>query len=327
MYYFHSKNALVYTNLLVLAAGVLNVISKYINAYETIMVGRFVTGIFCGFFTGILPIYLYEISPQSLRGLTGTMNQLNIVVGILATNILGLPQLFGSAEMWPILVGIVFVPVLAHVLLLTGVESPKYLFLKLNDRDKAKKALIRLRGGNKLALVHNELACLEEESELLVAQTLFKWSDFLKKNYLLRPLIVTIVIQMSQQFSGINAVIFYSTSIFNNAGFDHNTSVYCTISLGFVQVIMTFICVVIIDRVGRRILLLIGMMGMCVSAFGLATFSVLATRVKIVNLRLFAVTCIPKFFVFQDSNLIYLNYLTVFFSIFYVIFFAIGPGK
>lgn len=154
-----------------------------------------------------------------------------------------------------------------------------------------------------MGLVRNELEQLEEERETIARQTLFQWGDFLKKKYLYRPLVVTIVIQMSQQFSGINAVsfygvliiccivlksyislhlkvIFYSTSIFKNAGFKDQWPVYCTILLGVVQVIMTFICVIIVDKVGRRILLLIGMLGMCLSAFGLASFSILANKVR-----------------------------------------------
>lgn len=303
--HFGRKNSLLYTNLLVIVAGVLNLLSKWTEMYETIMIGRLITGLFCGLFTGILPIYLYEIAPKNLRGLTGTLNQLNIVLGILTTNIIGLPSLLGTSTLWPLLVGFVFVPMLFHLALSFGVQSPKYLFLKKNDRVGAEEALIKLRGIDNLSLVQNEIEQLDNEKISQANQEMFKWADFLKKKYLFRPLVVTLVIQMSQQFSGINAVIFYSTSIFRNAGFKDQWPVYCTIMLGFVQVIMTFVCVVIVDKVGRKILLLVGMMGMCVSAFGLATFSILANKYT------------------EDS---YLNYLTVFFSIFYIVFFAIGPG-
>ena len=170
------------------------------------MVSRFITGLFCGFFTGVLPIYLYEIAPKNLRGLTGTLNQLNIVFGILSTNVLGLPGIFGTEKLWPILVGIVFFPVLAHAFLAFGVKSPKYLFMKYDDRNGAEEALIKLRGINNLSLVQNELDELEEEKMQMSNQTEFKWRDFIEKKYLFRPLVVTIIIQMSQQLSGINAV-------------------------------------------------------------------------------------------------------------------------
>lgn len=140
-YVLYRKRALLLTNVLVVLAGALNLLSKYIKAYETIMAARFLTGIFCGLFTGILPIYLYEIAPKNLRGLTGTLNQLNIVLGILATNILGLPDLFGTATLWPVLVGLVFAPALFHIAFMGGVKSPKYLFITRNDRDAAEQGM------------------------------------------------------------------------------------------------------------------------------------------------------------------------------------------
>jgi len=146
---------------------------------------------------------------------------------------------------------------------------------------------------NNLALVDRELDQLAAEKLNSSKQTIFQWSDFWHKAYLFRPLMVTIFVQMSQQLSGINAVnkflkrlektffkvVFYSTSIFENAGFSSSMAVYGTIAIGIVQIIMTIICVLIVDRVGRRILLLIGMMGMCVSAFGLSAFSIISNKV------------------------------------------------
>ncbi len=81
--YFGRKNALLLINVLVVISGVLNLLSKPLKVYETILASRFVTGLFSGFFTGVLPIYLFEIAPHNLRGIVGTMNQLNIVIGIL----------------------------------------------------------------------------------------------------------------------------------------------------------------------------------------------------------------------------------------------------
>ena len=121
----------------------LNVISKYISSYQTIIASRFFTGIFCGLFTGILPIYLYELAPKNLRGMTGTMNQLTVVLGILSTNILGLPQMLGTDKLWPVLVGLIFVPSFIHLGLFFAVKSPKHLFINCNDRDAAEKGFTK----------------------------------------------------------------------------------------------------------------------------------------------------------------------------------------
>ncbi len=97
-----------------IVASILNIISKFIYSYETLIIGRFISGkinklifihydefnlsnkkgLFCGLFSGILPLYLSELAPKNLRGTIGTLNQLMIVFGILVTNILGLPQLY-----------------------------------------------------------------------------------------------------------------------------------------------------------------------------------------------------------------------------------------
>ena len=74
-------------------------------------------------------------------------------------------------------------------------------------------------------------------------------------------------------------LVYYSTSIYRNAGFPEPWPIYCTIFLGMVQVIMTLLCVLIIDKVGRRILLIIGMSGMSVSAFAISLFSTLGRKV------------------------------------------------
>jgi hypothetical protein len=137
-----------------------------------------------------------------------------------------------------------------------------------------------LRGPNGSSLVKDELGQLEKEKLNLLKQREFKWVDLWTEKCLFRPLVVTAVIQMSQQLCGINAVTFYSTSIFRGAGFERPYDIYCTIALGVMQVAMTVVCVVIVDRVGRKILLLVGMVGMCLSSFGLAAFSALANEVE-----------------------------------------------
>ncbi len=118
---------------------VLNLLAKPLKVYETILVSRFLTGLFCGFFTGVLPIYLFEIAPQNLRGIIGTLNQLNIVLGILFSNIFGLNSLFGTADLWPVVCGIAFFPVLVHSGLFFAAKSPKFLFLKCNDSEGARQ--------------------------------------------------------------------------------------------------------------------------------------------------------------------------------------------
>ena len=121
-------------------------------------------------------------------------------------------------------------------------------------------------------------------------------------------------------------VSFYSTDIFENAGFKGQAAVYCTIILGVVQLVMTFVCMVIVDKAGRKILLLIGMAGMCVSSFGLALFITLGQAVRFFSI---SQNCSKLFenFSFQNTESKALSYMTVLLAITYCIFFSIGPGK
>ncbi len=131
------------------------------------------------------------------------------------------------------------------------------------------------------------------EKENLSKQKKVSWLELIQVRSLRRPLLVAIGIMVAQQFSGINAVIFYSTKIFESVGLEGiiflindilmfilnwliyfytlgNWPTYGTIILGVVQLLMTIICMFIIDRAGRKILLLIGFVGMCIFSFGLA---------------------------------------------------------
>lgn len=244
------------------------------------MISRFLTGFYCGLFSGLLPLYLSECPPKNLRGSVGTLNQLSIVTGILVVNVLGLPDLLGTADLWPILVGLSIFPVLVHLVLIIFPESPKFLYMKKNDESGAEKALIKLHNHDRV-LVDEELEELKEEKIKLSENPHATWGDFLTKERLRKPLFVALLIQISQQLSGINAVIFYSTGIFQKAGLKGNWPSYGTIILGAVQIVMTFVCMIIVDKAGRRILLLSGTIGMCVFSFMLALTRIFSVKFNI----------------------------------------------
>jgi SP family facilitated glucose transporter-like MFS transporter 1 len=193
----------------VVAAGCLNILSKYIKSYESLMVGRFISGIFCGLFTGILPLYLNELPPQNLRGLVGTLNQFGIVLGILLTNMCGLPNALGSELRWPILVSLTLLFIIPHLLLIFGVESPKYLYITRNQPEEAKRVLMELRGPDHKDLVEHELAMLENEKINMASVKIISWSELFKKPSYRFPLLIAIGVMICQQFSGINAVCYF----------------------------------------------------------------------------------------------------------------------
>ena len=225
------------------------------------------------------------------------MNQLTIVIGILVVNVLGLPEALGSERLWPILVGFMLVPGIVQIVgLLFAVESPKYLYVNRNLTAEAEQALIKLRGEQNRELIDSELRQLKREKEKQQAEAKeIAWSELFRVRHLVRPLMLASFIQFAQQLSGINAVIFYSTSIFKSVGLKDSWPIYATILLNFIQLIMTVVCMFVIDRAGRRVLLILGLIGMCFSSYLLAIARILAVNLSLSSYYYFLIEFSSKF--------------------------------
>ncbi len=189
------------TNVFVIIGTILGVISKFVKSYETIMVNRFFAGVVCGLFSGIFPMYLNECSPKNLRGRIGVINQLTLVVGILVVNVIGLDVVLGTDDLWPVIFGLSLVPTAIHVGLFFTVESPKYMYINKSDEEKTREILLKLRDDDS-RLVQAEIDDLCEEKERSSQQKSVTWGDMLTKPSLRRALVVTVVLQLSQQLSG-----------------------------------------------------------------------------------------------------------------------------
>lgn len=297
---FGRKGGLLRNNILNLIAGGLLISSKFSHSYEMLIAGRFVGGVCCGINTAIVPLYLSEMAPTALRGLSGTLNQLAICTGTLVSEILGLGDVMATPDMWNYLLGCTLVPMVFQLLTLPWCpESPQYLMINLGSEDMAEKALIWLRKDEN---VSDEIEEMRHEIEKSKQSAQFHFTDLFRRRELLTPLVISLVLQLSQQFSGINAVIYYSTMIFESAGLSQSNAQYATLGTGVVAVAMTFVSAIIMDKVGRRTLHLIGLGGMLV-------FS-----------ALLSVTLICK----DDAS--WLSYVSIVAVTGYIMFFATGPG-
>lgn len=130
------------TNSLVIISIILGVISKPTKNYITIIISRFITGVYGGLFTAIIPLYTTECSPKNIRGIVGIVNQLALVTGILLVGIAGLPFLLGNETLWPVLFALSFLPVLVHIGLFFACESPKHIYVNLKNKLKAEEGEI-----------------------------------------------------------------------------------------------------------------------------------------------------------------------------------------
>uniref|UniRef100_A0AAY4AAT7 Major facilitator superfamily (MFS) profile domain-containing protein n=1 Tax=Denticeps clupeoides TaxID=299321 RepID=A0AAY4AAT7_9TELE len=259
---FGRRKSMLLANILALVGAVLMGFSKLCHSFEMVICGRLVIGLFCGLCTGLTPMYLGELSPTALRGAFGTLHQLGVVVGILVAQIFGLESLLGSDELWPILLGLTALPaVMQSILLPFCPESPRYLLINLNLEKEARQALVRLRGSED---VNADIDEMKAEGVKMASEKKVTILELFRSPAYRQPIIIAIVLQLSQQFSGINAVFYYSTGIFKTAGVSQ--PIYATIGAGAVNTVFTVVSLFLVDKAGRRTLHLIGLSGMAVSA-------------------------------------------------------------
>lgn len=209
------------------------------NFYVFIL-GRFLCGVASGAITCVAPMYLAEISPTHLRGFIGNLFEFSNAFAIGVSQVLGIP--LSNAIGWRILIGLqVIMSILHSILHLFSLESPRWLY-QVNNTDEGEITLQKLRGGEKPV---EEIESYKE-----------KQAEFVWRKTLIKPLLIGIGLHLSQQFSGINLIIFYSTSIFNSIGMQNPA--ISTAIIGVACTVTTFIVGFIIEKLGRRPLLIFG---------------------------------------------------------------------
>jgi len=249
----------------------------------------------------LAPMYLAEISPPHLRGAVGTTYQLVVTISILVAQVLGLPQMLGNAEAWPILLALTVAPAIFQLATLTVCpESPKFTLLNRGNDIQAQTALTWLRGTIE---IHDEMDEMRGEYESLKSEPTVTLGDMLSNPALRSPLIISVVIMLSQQLSGINAVFFFSTSIFKSAGLSEAVALYATMTIGTINVLMTIVSLVLVERAGRKTLHMVGLGGMFI-------ITILLT------------ICLAL----KDAGTVF-SYLSILMVIGFVVMFATGPGS
>ncbi|CAM8883487.1 unnamed protein product [Rhodiola kirilowii] len=269
----------------------------FANDSSFLYLGRLLEGFGVGIFSYVVPVYIAEISPQNLRGSLGSVNQLAITIGVLITYLLGL------CVPWRILAVLGVVPC---ALLIPGLffipESPRWL-AKMGMTDDFEAALMVLRGfDTDISTEVNEI----KRSVQSTRKSSITFGELKRRRYWF-PLTIGIGLLALQQLTGINALIFYSTSIFEAAGITNGNIVTC--GLGVIQVLATGVSVWLVDKAGRRLLLTISSSG--------TAFSLLSV----------AVAFFIKDAVSEDSSLYsIMSYITVVGVVATVFAFSLGLG-
>ncbi|KAG2188983.1 hypothetical protein INT44_004125 [Umbelopsis vinacea] len=248
-------------------------------------IGRIFCGIGSGFGTVVVSMYIAEIAPPKNRGALGTMLQLFTTIGILVIEAIGLGLL--SPVGWRVATVITVVPAIIQMVCLPFCSrSPRWL-ISQNRIEEAQVELLRLRHGDidaefqdmvssaqKKSIVEKEAAitgATPDTDSALAAETAatpyesevaLSIPELLRIPVFCKLTIIMMIMHAGSQLSGINAIMYYSTTIFQMS-FGDNAK-YVTVGVGALNVVLTVVSLLVIDRLGRKILLLISEFGMCI---------------------------------------------------------------
>ncbi|XP_067896475.1 solute carrier family 2, facilitated glucose transporter member 9 isoform X2 [Heterodontus francisci] len=264
------KGTLLLNNGFAILAALLMSLSETAGAFEMLIVGRFIIGVNGGISLSALPMYLGEISQKHIRGSIGQVTAIFICVGVFVGQVLGLPETLGKESSWPLMFGLNAIPAAVQLAILPFLpESPRYLLFEKNDVSKAKKAFQIFYGKED---VTKELEEVQAERKAQKQIHLVSVLELLRKQSARWQVITVIVVMACYQLCGLNAIWFYTNSIFSEAGISKDRIPYITPSTGAIEIAASIISCLTIERLGRRSLLISGFSFMSLF-FGLLTIS------------------------------------------------------
>ncbi|XP_028613901.1 solute carrier family 2, facilitated glucose transporter member 9 isoform X2 [Grammomys surdaster] len=262
------KSTLLVNNGFAISAALLMACSLQAGTFEMLIVGRFIMGVDGGIALSALPMYLNEISPKEIRGSLGQVTAIFICVGVFSGQLLGLPELLGKESTWPYLFGVIIVPALVQLASLPFLpESPRYLLFEKHDEAGTMKAFQTFLGKED---VSQELEEALAESRVQRNLRLVSVFELLRAPFVRWQVITVIITMASYQLCGLNAIWFYTNSIFGKAGIPQDKIPYITLSTGGIETLAAIFSGLVIERLGRRPLL-IGGFGLMALFFGTLT--------------------------------------------------------
>ena len=282
------KKTLIFVALLYAISAILSAVA---TSYEMLYIARIIGGIAFGAALVLAPMYIAEISTAENRGKLVSLQQLNIVFGFFAAFLSNYffnkytaseTTFLTDQNVWRWMLGVELIPALCYFIFLFFVpKSPRWLYLKGNF-EEAKKVLTQIHGVERGRL---EIEIIDSNIHADKNKAALKLKDLLKPS-LRFILIVGLIIGVLQQITGINAVYFYATSIFKQTGIGTDAAFSSGVLLSTISVLFTFVAIYLIDRMGRRPLLLIGTAGIAVSlllcayGFNKATYQLTTKKIN-----------------------------------------------
>lgn len=250
------------------AIGLLYLVTSLVTAFTPswlpFVIFRFLGGIGVGASSVVGPMYISEIAPAERRGRLVALFQFNVVSGILIA-FLSNYLLFGiSEDAWRWMLGVQAIPSLIFFALVFFVpESPRWLIK--NGKDTEAEGVLASIGESNVGLALKNIKESLRSEVGLIKESLFNG----KYN---KPIMYVVVLAMFNQLSGINAIMYYAPRIFEMTGLTKDTALLQAVSIGLTNMIFTLLAISVIDKFGRKTLLIIGSVGMVIS-LGLVTYT------------------------------------------------------
>ncbi|XP_073860281.1 solute carrier family 2, facilitated glucose transporter member 11 isoform X36 [Macaca fascicularis] len=221
-----------------------------------IMLGRLLVGVSAGVSMNIQPMYLGESAPKELRGAVAMSSAIFTALGIVMGQVVGLRELLGDPQAWPLLLASCLVPGVLQLASLPLVpESPRYLLIDCGDTEACLAALRRLRGSGDLA---RELEELEEERAACQGCRARRPWELFQHRALRRQVTSLVVLGSAMELCGNDLMYAYASSVFQKAGVPEAKVQYATIGTGSCELLMAIVSCVAVERMGRRVLLIGG---------------------------------------------------------------------
>ena len=221
----------------------------------TFAIFRFIGGMGVGASTIAAPAFISEISPANKRGRLTALYQLNIVFGMLVAFVSNyLIATFVSEDTWRWMIGVEALPAIIYTYLVTRVpKSPRWLIVKKGDEEGARRVFQLLYDNEES---ERQISIIKENNDSSANS-----GDRLFSSKFKIPLMLAFSISFFNQFSGINALLYYARRIFDAAGLGEQAGLLGTVGLGIANLIFTLLGVLLIDRLGRKQLMVIGSIG------------------------------------------------------------------
>ena len=250
------KKVLIWLGIMFIASAIGSALAQ--DPY-TFSFSRLIGGIAIGISSVAAPTYISEISNKNNRGRLVGMYQFNIVFGILVAYLSNYFLAgFGGANDWRWMLAVLLIPSIIYTLMTLGLpESPRWLFTVKNDEAGARENLA-IVGVENIDQTIQEIKTANEEEKVQGANQLFT-------KHHRKILSIAFFVAFFNQASGINFLLYYAPRILEEAGFAKNNSLLSSISLGLMNLVFTFVGLWLIDRIGRKTLLIIGSFGYIIS--------------------------------------------------------------